>query len=133
MTAVKTDRNSPVTHVPGIKVAVTAAGSPGPPAQRASGGKAGLVSQKAKAALQTPSTKSGSLQKAGASPPPLRKTQLHKGSRAGQPLASVATNPHDEAVREAASAPLLPGQVVHMEADRCVACLCDIHSASQQT
>lgn len=98
-------------------MAVTAAGSPGPPAQRASGGKAGLVSQKAKAALQTPSTKSGSLQKAGASPPPLRKTQLHKGSRAGQPLASAATNPHDEAVREAASAPLLPGQVVHMEAD----------------
>lgn len=91
------------------------------------------MSQKAKAALQTPSTKSGSLQKAGASPLPLRKTQLHKGSRAGQPLASAATNPHDEAVREAASAPLLPGQVVHMEADRCVACLCDMHSASQQT
>ena len=89
------------------------------------------MSLKAKAALQTPSTKPGSLQKAGnarASPPPLRTTQLHKGIKAGQPFAPAATKPHDEDAR----APLLPGQVVHIEADRCVACQCSFPSASQQ-
>ena len=130
----KTDRSPAITHVPGIKVAVSAAGSLGAPAQRASGGKTGIVSQKAKAALQTPSTKSGSLQKAGnarASPPPLRKAQLHKGIKAAQPFA--ANNAPDEAVREDASAPLLPGQVVHIEGDRCVAYLFSFPAASQQS
>ena len=94
------------------------------------------MSQKAKAALQTPSTKPGSLQKAGntrAPPPPLRKTQLHKGIKAGPPFASAVTKPHDEAVREVASAPLLPGQVVHIEADRCGACLCNIPQLASRT
>ena len=93
------------------------------------------MSQKGKAALQTPSTKPGSLQKAGnarAPPPPPRKTQPQKGIKAGRPFAPAATKPHDEAVREDASAPLLPGQVVHLVADRCVACLCSCPSASQQ-